>query len=161
MRDGTVDFETGVVSSAIGPEVRAQALFRDRFVGVVRKKHSFSRGRMSPKRYASGQHIHISRDGLEMGPIDEALKLLGLEREIVAIVGGFSTAVALARSSDLIATVPERHTEGVRVGMHSFELPFSVRQFTVSLLWHPRFEADAAHRWLRNRVRDVCGGGSP
>ncbi|MEA2978883.1 MAG: hypothetical protein QOF09_706, partial [Alphaproteobacteria bacterium] len=157
MRDGSVDLETGVLSAEVGPEVRAQALFRDRFVGVVRKNHSLSRGRISPKLYAAGQHIHISREGLEMGPIDEALKPLGLEREIVAIVGGFSTALALARSSDLIATVPERHTEAVRVGMHSFALPLSIREFTVSLLWHPRLEADPAHRWLRDRVREVCG----
>ena len=92
-----------------------------------------------------------------MGPVDAALEPLGFKREIVATVGGFSTALALARSSDLIATVPERHTEGVRVGMYSFPLPFSVREFTVSLLWHPRLEADPAHRWLRERVREVCG----
>src|SRR6266568_1381152 len=37
LRDGTVDLETGVVGDTTGPEVRAQALFRDRFIGVVRK----------------------------------------------------------------------------------------------------------------------------
>ena len=37
LRDGTVDLETGVVDQAISPEVRAQALFRDRYVGVLRK----------------------------------------------------------------------------------------------------------------------------
>jgi DNA-binding transcriptional LysR family regulator len=36
LRDGTVDLETGVVGKTTGPEVRAQALFRDRFIGVVR-----------------------------------------------------------------------------------------------------------------------------
>ncbi|HPU51743.1 MAG TPA: LysR family transcriptional regulator, partial [Burkholderiaceae bacterium] len=36
LRDGSVDLETGVVDEAIGPEVRVQALFRDRYVGVVR-----------------------------------------------------------------------------------------------------------------------------
>jgi hypothetical protein len=36
LRDGTIDLETGVVGEATGPEVRAQALFRDRFIGVVR-----------------------------------------------------------------------------------------------------------------------------
>src|SRR5438105_3369973 len=32
LRDGRVDLETGVVGNTTGPEVRAQALFRDRFV---------------------------------------------------------------------------------------------------------------------------------
>lgn len=36
LRDGTVDFETGVIGRTSRPEVRAQTLFRDRFVGVVR-----------------------------------------------------------------------------------------------------------------------------
>jgi DNA-binding transcriptional LysR family regulator len=33
---GTVDLETGVVGKSTSPEVRGQALFRDRFIGVVR-----------------------------------------------------------------------------------------------------------------------------
>jgi DNA-binding transcriptional LysR family regulator len=136
--------------------VRAQALFRDRFVGAVRKGHTLSRGKVTATRYAAGQHILVSRQGLDGGPIDEAMKPLGLEREITTIVGGFATALALARASDLIASVPERHTGNLRAGMHSFRLPVSVSEITVSLLWHPRLDADPAHRWLRGCVRDAC-----
>ena len=156
LRDGSVDLETGVVGKATGPEVRTQALFRDRFIGVVRKRHALSKGKITPARYAAGKHILVSRRGLEVGPIDEALKPLNLTREVVAIVGGFSTALALTRDSDLIASVPERHTGNLRSGMHSFPLPVAMPEFTVSLLWHPRLDADPAHRWLRGCVRDVC-----
>jgi DNA-binding transcriptional LysR family regulator len=156
LRDGTVDLETGVVGARTGPEVRAQALFRDRFIGVVRTGHPLSRGEITPTRYAAAKHILVSRRDLERGRIDEALKALGLEREIVTIVGGFSTALALARDSDLIASVPERHTGKLRAGMHSFPLPVSIPKITVSLLWHPRMDADPAHRWLRRCVRDAC-----
>jgi DNA-binding transcriptional LysR family regulator len=156
LRDASVDLETGVVGETTGPEVRAQALFRDRFVGVVRKGHALSKGRITPSRYAAGRHILISRRGLDKGPIDEALGPLGLIREIVTIVGGFSAALALARGSDLIASVPERHTGNLRAGMHSFRLPVAVPEITVSLLWHPRLDADPAHRCLRGCVRDVC-----
>ncbi|HEY9898005.1 MAG TPA: LysR family transcriptional regulator, partial [Pantanalinema sp.] len=123
LRDGTVDLEIGVVGETTGPEVRARALYRDRFIGVVRMGHSMSQDDITPALYASGRHISVSRRGLDTGPIDEALKPFGLEREIVTIVGGFSTALALARASDLIATVPERHTGNLRTGMHSFPLP--------------------------------------
>ena len=156
LRDATVDLETGVVGETMAPELRAQALFRDRFIGVVRKGHPLGKGRMTPARYAAGRHIAVSRRGLDRGPIDEAVKPLGLERRIVTIVGGFSTALALARGSDLIASVPERHSGNLRAGMHSFALPFSLPKITVSLLWHPRLDADPAHRWLRGCVRDAC-----
>ena len=156
LRDGSVDLDTGVIGSATSPEVRTRALFRDRFVGVVRKGHMLSKGKMTPSRYASGAHISVSRRGAGKGPIDETLKPFGLERRIDTIVGGFSAALALARASDLIATVPERQTGILRNGMHSFHLPFPAPEFTVSLLWHPRLDADAAHRWLRGVVLETC-----
>ena len=156
LREGSVDLETGVVGPPIGPEVRAQALFRDRFVGVVRAGHELSRGAVTPARYAAGRHVVASRRGLEAGPIDEALAALGLAREVATVVDGFATALALARATDLVACVPEAHTAGLRAGMHSFALPVAVPELTVSLLGHPRQDADPAHRWLRGCVREVC-----
>jgi len=161
LRQGTVDLETGVVEATTSPELRTQALFRDRLIGVVRKGHPLSKGRMTSTRYAAGRHISVSREGLEKGPIDEALKNLGLEREITTVVGGFAVAVALARASDLIASVPERHTGNLRAGLHSFPLPVATPGFTVSLLWHPRMDADPAHRWLRGCLREICADQNP
>src|SRR3954454_1404534 len=90
LRDRSVDLETGVVGKATGPELRAQALFRDRFIGVVRTGHPLSQGEITPARYAAGRHVFVSRRGLDRGPIDEALESFGLKREIVAVVSGFS-----------------------------------------------------------------------
>ena len=156
LRDGSVDLETGVVGDSMSPELRAQGLFRDRFVGVVRRGHPLAKAKVTARRYAAGRHVLYSRRGGETGLIDEVLAPLGLTRDIVAIVGGFSAAIALARGSDLVATVPERHTESLRAGMFSFPLPFATPEITVSLLWHPRMDADPAHRWLRGCVREVC-----
>ncbi|RWF42977.1 MAG: LysR family transcriptional regulator, partial [Mesorhizobium sp.] len=73
-------------------------------------------------------------------------------------VGGFAEALALARGSDLIATVPERYTGTLREGLFTFSLPVKLAPLTISLLWHPRLDADPAHRWLRGLVKEVCGG---
>jgi len=156
LRDGIVHLETGVVERSTAPELRVQALFRDHYVGAVRVGHPLSKGKITPARFAAGRHIYVSRDGLDKGPIDAALLPFGLERKVVTIVGGFSTALGLARASELIACVPERHTGNLRAGMFSFPLPVATPEFTVSMLWHPRLDADPAHRWLRGHVRDVC-----
>ena len=159
LREGTVDLETGVLEPTTSPELRSHALFRDRYVGVVRPGHPLSRGRITPARYAAGRHIGVARDPAR-DPIDAALAGLELERRIVvSLVAGFSTALSLVRGSDLVATVPERHTGNLRAGLHSFPLPLAVPDFTVSLLWHPRLDADPSHRWLRGIVRAVCQGG--
>ena len=156
LREGTVDLETGVVGNTMGPEVRTQSLFRDRLIGVVRMGHLLSHGPMNLARYSNGRHIAVSRRGLERGPIDEALALLGIERDVATIVSGFATALRLARESDLIASVPERHTSDLRVGMYNFPLPVPTPGMTVCLLWHPRLDADPAHQWLRGLVLKIC-----
>lgn len=156
LREGIVDLEIGVVGGTTSPELRMQSLYRDRFVAVVRKKHSLSSGKLTTARYMAGEHISVSRRGIEQGPIDDALQALGLRRNIVTTVSGFALALALARSTSLIATVPERHTGNLRAGMDSSPLPFSVPEVVVSMLWHPRMDADPAHRWLRGCVREIC-----
>lgn len=161
LRDGRVDLETGVVGSAAGPELRTQLLFRDRFVGAVRAGHPLARAGVTPADYAAGRHILVAPPGVDRGPVDDALAAFGLEREIATIIGGFSTALALARSSNLIASVPERHSGNLRSGMFSFPLPVAVPEIAISLLWHPRLDSDPAHRWLRACVREVCAPGSP
>lgn len=156
LRDGSVDLETGVVGPMTGPEIRTQALFRDRFIGVVHRGHPLCRGRVTPARFAAGRHVGIARQGDDKGPIDAALAGLGLARDIPVVVEGFAAAIALARGSDLVATVPERHTGNLRADMHSFTLPVAAPEITISMLWHPRTDADPAHRWLRKCLRKVC-----
>ncbi len=156
LREGLVDMETGVIGEGMGPELRVQALFRDRFIGAVRQENALARGPISAARYAGGRHVLVSRRNRDTGPVDEALAPLGLQRAIVAIVGGFAAALALARASDLVATVPERHTSTMRAGMFCFALPFAVPAIPISLMWHPRLQADPAHQWLREAMRAVC-----
>jgi len=161
LRNGTVDFETGVIGADLSPEIRARALFRDRLVGVVRPGHALARGRVTTARYLAARHILVSRGETEPGPVDADLAALGSARNIGASLTGFSAALTLTRSTDLVATVPERHTATLRAGLHTFALPFRTRPLTVSLLWHPRMDADSAHRWLREKILAVCAAARP
>src|SRR6201996_8294713 len=92
LRDGSADLEIGVLSE-MGPEVRVQTLFRDRFIGVVREGHPLlGEGEVTPERYAACGHVVVSRQGRPAGPVDEALAALGLARTVVAVVPGFRAA---------------------------------------------------------------------
>ncbi|SDD67839.1 transcriptional regulator, LysR family [Sphingomonas sp. YR710] len=156
LRDGSIDLETGVVDETIGPEVRSQALFEDRYVGVVRPDHPLGGRAVTSADYTSWGHVVAWRPGLDLGGVDDHLRERGLGRQVAATVDGFAAALALARGSDLIATVPEIHTAGLRSGLHTFPVPLPLKPFTVSLFWHPRLDADPAHRWLRGLVRQQC-----
>jgi len=156
LREGEVDIETGVIDSTTAPELRAIPLFEDRWVGVIRDDHRLAKGKMTAARYVEAEHVHVLRRGLHSTDIDHAVQAAGFERSIAMIVHSFSAALALARETGLVATVPERHTAGLRRGMRAFVLPLEVPGFTLSMLWHPRMDGDLAHRWLRGHIRSVC-----
>ncbi|MEZ5317796.1 MAG: LysR family transcriptional regulator [Vicinamibacterales bacterium] len=159
LRDGTVDLETGVVDAGTSPELHQRPLFADRLVGVARAGHAVRRARMTAAAYAAAAHVGVSRETVDQGWVDDALAPMGLERRVMTLVSGFAAAIAVARGSDLVATVPERHTAALRAGMYTFALPFRLPSLLVSMMWHPRLHADPVHAWLRERVFRAAGNG--
>ena len=55
LREGSVDLEVGVVGEMTGPEIRTQALYRDRFIGVVRDGHPLVEGEITVARFAAAR----------------------------------------------------------------------------------------------------------
>lgn len=161
LREGAIDLEIGVLGDS-GPEIHMQALFRDHFIGVVRQGHPLLQGAITPERYAACRHVVVSRHGRSRGPVDEALAALGLSRPVIAVVPGFRAALAIASTSDLVALVTRSFFEAARGEfsareLESFALPVNTGTITVSQMWHPRFQTEAPHRWLRELVREALG----
>lgn len=162
LRYGGADMEIGVLGSS-GPEVRIQSIFHDSFVGAARPGHPLLASAVTPARYAACKHVVASRKSVAEGPVDNALAELGLRRTIVAVVPGFPDAIRLARQSDLIAQVPKSlfcanlaGTASLTEGLASFELPMHTPEIVISVMWHPRLDADLAHRWLRGIFLKLC-----
>ncbi|RPD94244.1 LysR family transcriptional regulator [Candidatus Pantoea deserta] len=158
LREGLVDLEIGVQSN-MGPEIRVQRLFQDRFTGAVRKEHPLaSLPEISVEDYIAWGHVVASPDGALHGFVDDALAASGATRKVVSVVPGFPTALSVALASDLIAMVPALYLRNQRMteNLHVFELPFKTRNIVVSQMWHPRMEKDPAHRWLREKILEVC-----
>lgn len=162
LREGAIDLEIGVLGAA-APELRAQLLFRDDFFGVVRVGHPLLTEPITPARYAAFGHVVASRKGAFAGPVDAALKTLGLGRMVVAVVPGFRDAIRIASRSDLVALVPRAclapdpaNGGTPSGGVVDFDLPVPTPAIAISAMWHPRMDADPAHRWLRSVVMTVC-----
>jgi DNA-binding transcriptional LysR family regulator len=168
LREAQIDLEIGVLGT-FAPEVRTQSLFRDEFVGVARLGHPLLSGTdITPERYAACGHVVASRKGEFTGPVDDALEELGLQRTISVVVPGFPDAMRIARHSDLVALVPHSclgngltDGEPFIAGLVSFELPVPTPEILISAMWHPRVDADPAHRWFRDTVISVCRTAHP
>lgn len=159
LREGLVDLEIGIQSN-MGPEIRVQRLFQDRFIGAARKSHPLaSLGNVGVADFIAWGHVVAAPDGTLHGFVDDALAELGLRRKVASAVPGFPTALSVTMASDLITIVPALYlvNQQMTENLFLFELPFKTRSITVSQMWHPRMENDPGHRWLREKVREVCG----
>jgi DNA-binding transcriptional LysR family regulator len=155
LREGVIDLDIGVISGD-GAELKAQTLYRDRFVGVVNPDHPIlKRRRITAEQYVAFGHVVASRKGLAIGPVDEALSKLGLRRDIKVMVPTFPSVLAVVLQSNLIGLVPNvfchswnnlKHKENAVV---PFELPIKTPEIAISQTWHPKMDADPGHKWLR------------
>lgn len=158
LREGRVDLFIGA-TEALDPEVRVQALLKTAIVGVAREGHAIFADGITPESFAAFDQIIVSRRGRLSGPIDTALASLNLRRRIALTTPAFSTALLLVAGSDLILPLPDLYLLGeqhVPSGMRAFPIPLDLPLVTLRQAWHPRFEMDAAHRWLRDMVREIC-----
>ncbi|AGC45323.1 LysR family transcriptional regulator [Myxococcus stipitatus DSM 14675] len=152
LRSGDVDLDMGV-QGQLGPELRVRKLFDDEMVAVVRQGHSLT-GAATPRRLVKVPHVVVSRRGKGKGVLDDALAKQGLARRVERIVPSYFSAARLVAGSDLIGIVPRRFAQEVApgFGLRMLELGVELPRLTLSLAWHPRFDGDAAHQWLREGV---------
>ncbi|MFJ9519874.1 LysR family transcriptional regulator [Kitasatospora sp. NPDC101801] len=156
LREGGADLEVGVIDST-APEVRVEQLFEDRMLGVARPGHPLlTEGPVTPERFAAAPQLSVSRRGRMHGPIDTALARLGLTRTVSASTPTFLAALFMSLDSDLVGLANLRARPLTdALGLALFEIPLELPPLPFGLAWHPRHDADPAHAWLRERVREL------
>ncbi|QKV90973.1 LysR family transcriptional regulator [Streptomyces sp. NA02950] len=158
LRDGRADLELGVFHDP-APETRVEHLVTDDNTGVVRSGHPLLSGPVTPERYAAAHHLSASRRGRLHGPIDEGLSELGLRRRVVASVPTFASALLVTAHTDLVARSGKLLARPLveRLGLVMFEIPLELPKLPIGQAWHPRYDADPAHIWLRGCIREIAG----
>lgn len=164
----TGDLDAAIVPSAVGPsdpemgpalpgDLRLRWLLDDVWMPFVRSDHpALGRGRLSPRAFAALDHILVSPSGEGLGATDALLAEQGLSRRIAFRAPTFASGVGVARDTDLVLVAPRALAHRAdRLDLVSLEVEMEFPRHKVNLVWHPRVEADPAHRWLRARLQSV------
>jgi DNA-binding transcriptional LysR family regulator len=151
LRDGGSDLAVGIYGD-LPQEMRSRQLLTDRFVCVVRQEHPTVDRRLSLEQFVRLPHIQVAPRGKPGGYIDDMLRDRGLSRSVARAVPYFLTALQLTAQTDYVLTISERIARklGPALGLKLLEVPLSLRPYALSLVWHPRFDGDAGHRFLRD-----------
>lgn len=152
---GEIDLVVGFLVRAM-PGLRIETLLTDQYVCLLRRGHRLARRkRIELADYAKEQHL--SNTPVRFVPRALAEVDFGFRSRagIKASVPYMLTMPALVRSTDLIATIPRRLLDALpdREGIVIREAPSELPSVEHSMWWHPRFDRDPAHLFLRDQVR--------
>ncbi len=150
LRDRGSDLAVGIYGE-LPAEMRNRRLLTDRFVCVVRRGHPATKKRFTLEHFIGLRHIQVAPRGKPGGYVDDVLRERGLTRTVARAVPYFMTALQLAAATDYVLTISERIAArfAESLALELLEAPVKLRPYALSLVWHPRVEGDAGHRFLR------------
>lgn len=162
------DMESGKVDLAIGllPQLKAgffqRQLFHQRYVCLYRRGHAMEKKRISLADFRAAEHLVVVSAGTGHGAVDELLKRSGVERTVRLTVPHFVGVGHILRSTNLVATVPERLARELA---GPFDLAFSphpvqLPEIAINVFWHAKAHRSSANQWLRSFIFELFAEGS-
>lgn len=153
-----IDIAVSVLSKEPPSGIRAMRLKSDQMVCLARKSHPIIQDTLTLDSYLKASHVQVVLGRREYFAVDRELDKLGKKRHVAVNLPNFVPAARVVMDSDLLLTVPRLFAEDMvetasDIVLH--ELPFITREFDYSMIWHERFQHDAAHVWFRGLLREA------
>jgi DNA-binding transcriptional LysR family regulator len=150
---GVLEGQPGEGDSA-GIEIDHVRLYSGKYVCVMRTGHPLASGKLSLDDYCAANHLQLSVAGRARGMVDEKLAKLGRRRTTVLTVNQYFTAGRVIANSDLLTILPVHllTATGMQDALVWKELPFSMPEMNVDLVWEKQETRNPAHRWLREKI---------
>jgi DNA-binding transcriptional LysR family regulator len=149
---GEVDLFIGVIKTRV-PDLISRSLFNEEWMTAQRRGHPRGTGPLTMDEFCTADHLLISAEGAEFkGMVDDALGKLGRKRRVSVSIQSYALAPLILAGSDCLCTLPRRFLRRFEGALDLFTPPLDLGNFHLQMLWHPRMQDDAPHRWLREQV---------
>jgi DNA-binding transcriptional LysR family regulator len=159
LRASSADLALGIYGS-LPQELKTRHLLTDRFVVTFRKDHPEVGRRLTLEQFVRMSQLQVAPRGRPGGYVDDVLRAQGLTRNVCRAIPYFLPTLYLAANSDHLLVVSERIVRelGPSLGLRALPPPLRLKPYALSLVWHPRFDGDPAHKFLRDVfVRAAAG----
>jgi DNA-binding transcriptional LysR family regulator len=153
---GELDLAIGSFDD-VGERFARAALHEDSFIVAMRHDHPAAPHELTEEALAELPHFEISSTSDDSSFVDRWLGARGLTRNVMHRAPLLSAAAVLA-GSDMVAVLSLRLAEAF-ARTHAIStraLPFASPRIRTGMLWHRRFDAQPAHRWLRNLIQQTA-----
>ncbi|WP_100412311.1 LysR family transcriptional regulator [Acidovorax sp. 69] len=107
--------------------------------------------------YLAANHATVAYEAHRGLDLDRQLEARGVHRRFVIHVPGFSALPAFVCGTPLLITAPSLLGRTALAALASSPVPVACPGLPMYLIWHTRYQQDAAHRWLREQLESVVG----
>ena len=156
LKSGDADIAIGFLPDFSG-QFYQRFLFDTDYVCIAAADNPIAKGRFTLEKYLAARHAIPEAQGTGHFVVQQTLARQGIELRVGARVPHFLSIPFVVASSDLIATIPSAFgvTFGAEPRLKQMRHPIDLPKVEIKLLWHERFHADAASRWLRDQLVTV------
>ncbi len=142
---------------AVPSMFRVEPLFEDAFLCVLGRRLRRGKSSITMKEYLSFRHLSVETQPHQHNHIDRTLGERGLQRRVAVHLPYFLAAIRMLESTNLVLTMPARIAEPVPtlLDLPRLKAPKEIPPIRYSMVWHPRFDSDLLHVWLRQTVRQI------
>lgn len=160
LEDGRCDLALGFFPNLERPALYTQTLFMHSLACLVRADHPTVRSsRIGLRQFLKMSHAVVIPMGRSGELFETLLKEKGYSRRVQLTSVHFLTVPAIVAATDMIVTVPrsiaDYYTRVERLRI--VEPPINIQPYALKQFWHPRYQADAAVKWLRESVVELFG----
>jgi len=136
-----------------GSDIVQKRLFEDQY--RVFYDLSVRSAPLDEAEYLAADHATVVYEPRRSLDLDQHLANTGVNRRFTVMVPSFSALPAFVRGTPLLATVPALLARHTLSGLASCPPPVTCPTMPMYLIWHARYQQDAAHRWLRAQLEAV------
>jgi DNA-binding transcriptional LysR family regulator len=138
--------------------IRAEPLFSDRMVCVMRRTHKLAHQAITLDSFLSCRHLKISMSPTDLRFVDDVLAHEQLQRDVAVNVPHWLIVPHVLGRTDFVSIMPGRLAAAIiGTDLVARDLPFASKPFDWTLYWHRRHDGNPANRWLRARISELSG----
>jgi DNA-binding transcriptional LysR family regulator len=106
--------------------------------------------------YLAAEHATVLYEPQRPLDLDQWLQGQGLVRQFRVLVPGIAALHGFIRGSALLATMPSLLQGSIMRDLASAAMPLDCPTMPMYMVWHRRYQSDAAHRWMREQINQIA-----
>jgi DNA-binding transcriptional LysR family regulator len=129
-------------------------LYRDRWIMVVSSDNEDIGAEMTVEDLKSSPWVVVYHGHSAATPADRQLRMLGIEPHVQVVTENFLTVPGLVSGSNRIALLQEQLVRllPLNSGLRTIACPVEVSELVEAMWWHPVYDRDSEHTFLRELV---------